>query len=178
MELQVEFSFFFLENRYSEYKIGSSDCKSIYWLLFVLLCLLTFCYSTAPGTFRLRFSSTTLNVANHFLNVPENSSGLVGGVSCLTDPFTNDTRLVYNITPNGVSGWYLNGSRLDDGTQGISISERVSSPVPMQFSFASLLIWPSVATRNLDGNYTCRVGSDSLVLVVHIQSECRGNATT
>ena len=178
MELQVEFYFFFLENRYSEYKIGSSDCKSIYWLLFVLLCLLTFCYSTATGTFLVRVTSATLNVANHFLNVPENSSGLVGHVSCVTDLFTAATQLMYNITPNAVSGWYFNGSRLDNGTQGISISESLSPISPPDFIFVSSLTWPSVATRNLDGNYTCRVGSDSQVLNVHIQSECRGNATT
>ena len=177
MELQVEFYFFLMENRYSEYKIGSSDRKFIYWLLFVLLCLLTFCYSTAPGTFTVRVTSITLNVANYFLNVPENSSGLVGGVACLTDPFTDDTRLMYNITPNGVSGWYFNGARLEDGTQGISISESLTL-LSSEYIFASGLTWPSVATRNLDGNYTCRVGSDSRVLVVHIQSECRGNATT
>ena len=84
---------------------------------------------------------------------------------------------MYNITPNGVDGWYFNGARLEDGTQGISILEGVIRTAS-GFIFDSLLTWPSVATRNLGGNYTCRVGSDSRVLVVHIQSECRGNATT
>ena len=138
---------------------------------------MTFCYYTATGTFRIRFDSTILDVSNGFINAPENSTALSGDVTCATGTFTTTIRDRYFLPPSGVDGWYFDGSRLDNRTQGISITDGVL-PHLSEFIYGSRLTWPSVATRNLDGIYTCRVGSDSRVLEVHIQSECRGNATT
>ena len=137
----------------------------------VIYCCLFSSYSALPGTFELHIDTTGV------INVPENSTGVLTEILCYTNAHPSSIYGTYGVTTNSVSGWYFNGVRLESGDLGITIVENFYSRLAGTI-YESQLTWPPFATLNLAGNYTCRVGNDSLVVTVRIQSKCHGNVRT